>query len=198
MLSESGGLVWPKNVSLGRGADSVSPGTPGWDGNCDGCPWGKPRALVGWPSFIWNGPCNYLWGELKLENPYPQPLLCPGSQVGNETGPSGPMERTVICAPGSTHLNSLFFWTTEASRRCVDQTRGSHPCWPRDLMEKVRRDPSRPPEGQVHKDGRKRYPHRGGKRGGDGGRLIRTPVLLLSPLHAQSLRSEGALQGAGV
>lgn len=53
-----------KECQPGGGTDSVSPGTPRWYGNDDHGESSVHRSGLPW--FMWRGPRNYLWGEIRL------------------------------------------------------------------------------------------------------------------------------------
>ena len=63
MLSESGGLVWPKNVSWEEALTQFPQEHLDGMEAVMGAHGESHVHRSGWPSFIWNGPCNYLWGE---------------------------------------------------------------------------------------------------------------------------------------
>lgn len=53
-----------KECQHGSGTDSVSPGTPRWYGNDDHGESSVHRSGLPW--FMWSGPRNYLWGDIRL------------------------------------------------------------------------------------------------------------------------------------
>ena len=83
-----------KECQPGGGTDSASPGTPRWYGNDDHGESSVHRS--GLPGFMWSGPHNYLWGDIRLGTLILS-LLCPGSQAGKETRSFRSMRKTV-CA----------------------------------------------------------------------------------------------------